>query len=159
MPSCTCRNLAFYVVILAWKWCFLTIIRFWSTFGPQNPPQTFGNPSAHKNWWHRTPRDTNIDNLVRFWHSESISTTTLNQGHGEKKRIFWLRLQIPPILCPTMLLVTCVKVFWSAGSFPHASRSFGQQRIGGIWRRSQIIHFSLHALDWMWSLRCMHSEC
>ena len=74
-----------------------------------------------------------------------------------EKRIFWLRLQIPPILCPPMLLVTCVKVFWSAGSFPHASRSFGEQRIGGIWRRSQIIHFSLHALDWMWSLRCIQS--
>ena len=42
-------------------------------------------------------------------------------------------------------------------SFPHPSRSFGEQRIGGIWRRSQIIHFSLHALDWMWSLRCIQS--
>ena len=49
------------------------------------------------------------------------------------------------------------KVFWCVGSFPHASRSIGGQRIGGIKRRSQIIHFFLHALDWMCSLRCIRS--
>ena len=49
------------------------------------------------------------------------------------------------------------KVFWCAGCFPHASRSIGGQTISGINRRSQIIHFSLHALDWMSSLRCIQS--
>ena len=74
-----------------------------------------------------------------------------------EKWIIWLLLQIPPILCSPKLLEAWGKDPADQNTFTQVTKSIGGQRIGGIWRRSQKILFSLHALDWMWSLRCIQS--